>query len=421
MNASRRRQAERRVTPCPVTPPNVPSRDKQRSVRGSMSERKAGDLGVVLVVPKAGSEVAEHFAHTFRLAEHIRRYTRTAVIVERLSGTRPTTHPAVEVRIQRYADRGFVLRASELLWLAASLRRKGLRSFFVRTSQTAAVPLIVLRRLFGGRVLYWSCGELKKSRLRDIGVRAALRGEIPMRLAFRWADVVVTGTESLAAHYSETYRIPRQRMAVIPNDIDLQWFKPATETEHREARAEFDLGVGEQLLLSVHRLSPVRRTLFYIPSVLEAIADSHPNVRFILAGGGPEEADVRAALQRSRLNGQVKMLGAVPHDRIRRLYAAADVFMMPSYTEGFPRVLLEAMAMRVPIASTDVGGVREILPALYESRLANRDQPLELVSAVSELLRDPTMARSLADEGARWVRRFDAPSVARKIAALASQ
>lgn len=384
-----------------------------------MSERKSEDQGLVLVIPKAGADVAEHFAHTFRLAEHVRRFARTAVIVERLSGARPPTHPAVEVRIQRHADRGFVLRSWELLRLATDLRRKGLRSFFVRTSQTAAVPIIVLRRLFGGRVLYWSCGELQKNRLRDVGARAALRGEIPMRIAFRWADIVVTGTQSLATHYSETYGIPKERMAVLPNEIDLDWFKLATEKERREARAELGIGGREPLVLSVHRLSPVRRTRLYIPTVLEAVAQSHPSVRFVLAGGGPEEADVRDAIARRRLNNRVQMLGAVRHDHVRRLYAAADVFMMPSYTEGFPRVLLEAMAMGVPIASTDVGGVREILPPAYEGRLATRDRPLELADIVNELLRDRTAARELANEGLRWVRQFDAPSVARQLAALA--
>jgi glycosyltransferase involved in cell wall biosynthesis len=375
--------------------------------------------GVVLVVPKAGSDVAEHFAHTFRLAEHVSRCARVAVILERLAGNPPAAHPDIDVRIQRFADRGFVLRASELLWLATSLRRKGLRSFFVRTSQTAAVPIIALRRLTGGRVLYWSCGELEKKRLRDIGVHAALQGELPLRLAFRWADVVVTGTDSLAARYSTIYGIPRRRIAVLPNEIDLEWFRPATQEERRRARAEVDVAADEPLIVAVHRLSPIRRTHLYIPSVVEAVAEDHPQVRFVLAGGGPEEASVRDAIDRSPTRGRVRMLGAVPHAHVRALYAAADVFMMPSYTEGFPRVLLEAMAMRVPIASTDVGGVREILPPAYNGRLAHRERPHELARAIDELLRDPAVAEELATEGRRWVSRFDAASVARKLTELA--
>jgi glycosyltransferase involved in cell wall biosynthesis len=95
--------------------------------------------------------------------------------------------------------------------------------------------------------------------------------------------------------------------------------------------------------------------------------------------------------------------------------------MMPSYTEGFPRVLLEAMAMGIPIASTDVGGVREILPDAYQGRLSNPERPGELAVAVCELIQNVEVARELANEGRRWVQRFDAPLVARTLAALASQ
>lgn len=375
--------------------------------------------GLVLVIPNAGSEVAEHFAHTFRLAEYLSRYTRTAVVVERLSGSQPQTDPSVRVHIQRYTDRGFVLRTWELLRLAAHLRRKGFRSFFVRTSQTAAVPLIVLRRLLGGRVMYWNCGEAGKTRLRDVGMRTALRTEIPARIAFRWADTVVTGTPSLADRYSRTYGIPKDRVAVLPNEIDLEYFKPPSPEDRRKARAALGLEQDEPLVLSVHRFSPVRRTLIYVPSVLEAVISRHPGVRFVFAGGGPEEAEVRRAITEARLNNRVQILGAVPHNRVWRLYAAADLFMMPSYTEGFPRVLLEAMAMGLPLASTDVGGVREILPAIYHTRLANRDRSFELARAIDELLSHQAVSHQLREEGWRWVRQFDAPRIAQQLAALA--
>jgi glycosyltransferase involved in cell wall biosynthesis len=376
--------------------------------------------GLVLVVPKAGSEVAEHFAHTFRLAEHLRLHTRTAVIIERLAGEQPVSDESVEIRVQRHADSGFLRRCWELARLSIRLHRNGYRSFFVRTSQTAAVPVILVRRLLGGRVMYWSCGEIPKPRLRDIGLRNALQSEVPRRIAFRWADTVVTGTASLADRYSQTYGIPRERMTVLPNEIDLEWFKPAPENERRRARAELGMNEDERLVLSIHRLSPIRRTSLYVPSVPLAVLREEERARFVLAGGGPDEAGLRNELQRAGLRDRVQILGPVPHDDVRDFYAAADVFMMPSYTEGFPRVLLEAMAMGVPIASTDVGGVREVLPSAYRDRLAHRDRPEELARAVSELLRNPGLATELAAVGQRWVHRFDAPSVARRLAALAA-
>jgi glycosyltransferase involved in cell wall biosynthesis len=210
-------------------------------------------------------------------------------------------------------------------------------------------------------------------------------------------------------------------MAVLPNDIDLERFRPGSQEERSKARFELGIAEGEALVLSVHRLSPVRRTLTYLPTVFKELPRRHKNVRFVLAGGGPEEADVRRAISRLRVDDRVQLLGAVPNEHIRYLYMAADVFMMPSYTEGFPRVLLEAMAMGVPIASTDVGGVREILPSAYHGRLADRGRPLQLVRAVDELLREPAAARDLAIEGRQWVRRFDSVMIARELVDLSRE
>lgn len=398
------------------------SGEPRREASDSLSAISAPTVqhpGLVVVIPKAGSGVSEHFPHTFRLAEHVQRHVRTAVIVERLVGAEPRADSSIEIHVQRHADHALVRRASELTRLALRLRRRGFRSFFVRTSQTAAVPLILLRRLLGGRVMYWNCGMNPKSRLRDLGIRETLRSEIPLRIALRWADTVVTGTPSLARHYSKTYGIPPERVAVLPNDIDLERFRPPSPEVRREARAELGWAEDEFLILSVHRFSPIRRTSMYVPAVPLAVLERHRDARFVFAGGGPEEAEVRQAVKDARVDDRVQILGAIPHERVWRLYAAADIFMMPSYTEGFPRVLLEAMAVGLPLASTDVGGVREILPPSYHRRLANRERPLELADAIDELLSNSIAAQQLSSDGLGWVRRFDAPLVARRLVQLA--
>jgi glycosyltransferase involved in cell wall biosynthesis len=129
--------------------------------------------------------------------------------------------------------------------------------------------------------------------------------------------------------------------------------------------------------------------------------------------------ELHALVVRERLEPQVRFLGE--RADIPEVLAACDVVLAPSWEEPFGRSIVEAMAMGVPIASTDVGGVREILPSSYRDRLANRDRPLELANAVNELLSDREAAQELAAEGLRWVRRFDASAVARQLAALARQ
>ena len=375
--------------------------------------------GIVVVVPVAGSGTDQHFAHTYALAGELAKLARTAVIVERVQGGPAAPLPGVATFTQSATDAGPVRRALELAKLAVRLRRQGYGTFFVRTSQTAAVPVALVTRVLGGRTLYWNCVQKPRERLRDVGVRTALRSELPLRAAFRLADLVVTGTRGLAEHYSAQHGIAADRMAVLPNEIDLRRYGPPTPEQRTQARAGLGIGEDVRLVLSVHRLSPVRQTLRYIPAVPLAVLREVPGARFVFVGGGPEEPALRTAVEAAGLADRVTVRGAVPHAEIAGYYHAADAFLMPSYTEGFPRVLLEAMAMGLPFASTDVGGVREVVPDAYRPLLAPRDAPDVLARRLSGILLDGELAARLAAAGSEWVRQYDAPAVARRLVALA--
>jgi glycosyltransferase involved in cell wall biosynthesis len=377
--------------------------------------------GIVLVIPKAGSGVDQHFAHTYALAEELARLVPTAVIVERVVGDPVASLPGVKTLVQSRSDAGAPLRFAELFGLGVTLRRRGFDTFFVRTSQTAAVPIALLTRVIGGQTLYWNCVRPSKRALRRLGWRSAIRSELPVRLAFRLADKVVTGTQSLAGLYAATHGIPERRMAVLPNEIALASYGPASREERAEARAR--IGVPDQapMVLSVHRLSPVRQTLRYLPEVAERVLADIPDAVFVLVGGGPDEAPLRDAIRAADLENRFMLPGAVPHRQVRDYYHAADAFFMPSYTEGFPRVLLEAMAMGVPFASTDVGGVPEVVPDEYVRRLTDKEDPAQMAEEIVRLLRDPGLASRLAEAGLGWVKRYDAPVVARRLVELATE
>jgi glycosyltransferase involved in cell wall biosynthesis len=146
-----------------------------------------------------------------------------------------------------------------------------------------------------------------------------------------------------------------------------------------------------------------------------------PSARFVIAGGGPDEADVRASVARVGIADRVVFTGAVPHRQIRDLYHAADAFVMASYTEGFPRVLLEAMAMAVPFVASEVGGVPEIVSPTARTRLVSREDPAGMSARLVEILSNGGLAESLAKDGEEWVKRFDSPRVAAQLVALSDE
>jgi glycosyltransferase involved in cell wall biosynthesis len=85
-------------------------------------------------------------------------------------------------------------------------------------------------------------------------------------------------------------------------------------------------------------------------------------VRLVVVGDGPDRLHLeRLACRRPNL----EILGSVPNSDLPRLYGAADCFLMPSYEEGFPRVLLEAMSSALPIVTTRAGGSSEVVGPGY--------------------------------------------------------
>ena len=89
------------------------------------------------------------------------------------------------------------------------------------------------------------------------------------------------------------------------------------------------------------------------------------DVRLVVVGDGPERSRLERAAADPVLDDRMQVVGPVPNRDLPELYAAADCLVMPSYEEGFPRVLLEAMACGTPVVTTDAGGSADVVGADY--------------------------------------------------------
>lgn len=170
-----------------------------------------------------------------------------------------------------------------------------------------------------------------------------------------------------------------------------------------------DLGVGDApLVTTVARLNPQKD----LPTLLAAarrVLDARPDVRFVVVGGGPSEAEVRAEHARLGLGDAVQLLGERPSaaDEL----AAADVFALSSVWEGSPLAVAEALLLGRPVAVTAVGAVPEVVEDGVTGRVVPPRSPEALADAILDLLADPDRARRMADAGhAVAVERF-APDV----------
>jgi glycosyltransferase involved in cell wall biosynthesis len=150
-------------------------------------------------------------------------------------------------------------------------------------------------------------------------------------------------------------------------------------------------------LLSIGRLSHEKGHAHLIQAG-RLLHRDRPDLDFqiVLVGDGPE---------RARLEAQAESLGL--HDRVRLMghqrdplpfYAVADVFVLPSLTEGSPNVLLEAMMAGTPIAATAIGGVPEMVQDGRSALLAPAADPTALAKSIAKLIDNPALAQSLREK-----------------------
>ena len=141
-----------------------------------------------------------------------------------------------------------------------------------------------------------------------------------------------------------------------------------------------------------------------------------PGARLTLAGDGAERASLEARAAELGVAHAVRFLGAVEHDRMTSLYDEADVFCLPSFAEGVPVVLMEAMAMKVPVVATEIMGVPELVDHGKNGLLVPPARPDELAGALVQLLGDPALRKRMGEEARRRVSAdYDAKTSAAKL------
>ena len=205
------------------------------------------------------------------------------------------------------------------------------------------------------------------------------------------ADAVLTSScafvKELERKSVHSSRIHVQHMPIRP-------FAPVPEARISALRRQLGLDSRTKVVLSVGRLSREKGHADLIrafPGVRELLG-SVP-VRLVLVGEGPERSRIEELCRSLRLTNAVTLAGQ--QDDPNPYYAIADVFALPSHSEGSPNVLLEAMAAGIPVVATAVGGVPELASNGRDALLVNKHDRAGLASAVAQLILDHALSDRL--------------------------
>jgi glycogen(starch) synthase len=233
----------------------------------------------------------------------------------------------------------------------------------------------------------------------------------------RWmanrADRVITCSHYMRDHVADVYGLEESRISVIPNGIDPLDLQPVDDLDR--LRSQF-ARADEQLVLLVGRLvyeKGFQLALEALPGVIERLG----RVRFLVAGSGTHEQQLRDQAWELGLMEHGTFLGWIGDDVLHSLYRIADLCVVPSIYEPFGLVALEAMASGCPCIVADTGGLREIVPGDERVGLRfNGGDAEHLATMVERLLSDGDLRERMVAEASEHVLRFDWADVARQTA-----
>jgi glycosyltransferase involved in cell wall biosynthesis len=233
------------------------------------------------------------------------------------------------------------------------------------------------------------------------------------RLVLRCTDAVVVVTSvdrsrGLAAGIGN-----RSDYHVIRSAIRMADYVRATPEQRAATKRGWGIDPRSPVVGTVTRFAPPKDT----DTLLDAFAtllETVPDARLVIAGGGPERAQVEARIDELGLGDHVLLLGWC--DDVSRLLSGLDAFALASRREGLPRSVVEAVAAGLPVVATDVGGVFEVLRTAPSSRIVPIGDPQAMAAALKVLICDPAPDRPEARAAA--LAGFDEPDMVQAHARL---
>ena len=226
------------------------------------------------------------------------------------------------------------------------------------------------------------------------------------------AERVVVPSRYSAAVAREVYGVPAERLAVVPEPIDLaEW--------RRRFAAVPPAPAGPPTVLAVARMYP-RKRLDDLLRAAVVLRDRIPPVRVRIVGEGPESARLHALHARLGLGDTVTFLGDIPRQALAVEYVRADCFCLPTVQEGFGIAFAEAMAAGLPVVACRAAAVPEMVDDRRTGLLVNRESPEELAMALETLLMNDGLRADLGAAGAARVAAFDLEPVARRFVQVAT-
>lgn len=171
--------------------------------------------------------------------------------------------------------------------------------------------------------------------------------------------------------------ITEEQIQVVYNGVDKHKF---CYIDSKTSRKELGLNKDKKILIYVGNLKKSKGVLDLLSAFI-SLKNTLPELSLYYIGVGEEESQLQNMITKSNIGNRVKLLGAMPHDKLPLWYCASDILCLPSYNEGLPNVVLESMSCGTPAVATRVGGIPEILDDKV-GVLVEPGEPMDLADGI---------------------------------------
>lgn len=276
---------------------------------------------------------------------------------------------------------------AEAIAVWAEMRRRGLRHVHVHFANPAAdVAMLAVR--FGGASWRWSLtlhGPAEFFEVRGNRLAEKLGSAAFVACASDWAR-----SQAMSIAPSDAW----PRFSVVRGGVDASVWR---RSQPRQPAARLEI-------LNVGRLAPVKGQALLVDAIGRLRADGI-DTHCRIVGDGPERPVLERRIAELRLEDTVELTGAVGQDRIRELYEQADIFCLPSFREGLPFVLIEALSMELAVVATRIMGIPELVADGQSGVLVSPGRADQLAAALAELARDAERRSRMGAAGRATVER----------------
>jgi len=204
-------------------------------------------------------------------------------------------------------------------------------------------------------------------------------------IAYHLSDRIIVATESDKEYIRNKYHVKPQKIYVIPNWVDTELFKPDKEVKKEKGRIIF-----------IGRLEKQKNIISLINAV-----KTIPNAKLYIIGNGTLRGKIEEKIRKEKIE-NVFLLGPIPHHQLPKELNKSEIFILPSFYEGHPKTLIEAMACGLPIIGTNVEGIRENIQNGKTGLLCNINHK-SIKEKIKILLENRELAKKLSINARKYV------------------